>query len=139
MFRIAGHINDLRFGVRASYVLGQFRAAHHRHHHVREQKVDGLAVLAAEFECSHPVGGGEDGKGHVLEHVTNEAAHLFLVLSQENRLSPARRLFGLSVTRGERFPMRTGSREVHREGSPLAEFALERDEAAVLPDDTVDG
>src|SRR5213593_3179723 len=108
MFRIAGHINDLRFGVRASYVLGQFRAAHPRHH-------------------------------HVLEHVTNEAAHLFLVLSQENRLSPPRRLFGLSVTRGERFPMRTGSREVHREGSPLAEFALERDEAAVLPDDTVDG
>ena len=59
MIRVPRHEKNFCFRPGSAQAPGQFRATHLRHHDIRDQKVDGTAVLLANFQRFNSIPGTE--------------------------------------------------------------------------------
>ena len=75
-------------GRRAATLLRHYRTGHLRHHHVRQQQMNGAVVLGAGGQGVFCVARFQDLVSPRCQRQANQRAHPFLVFDHQDRFRP---------------------------------------------------
>ena len=142
---VTGDEQDLEIVANGGQALGQFAAAHLRHHHVGDQQVDGALVLGADLDGVRAVGRFQHGIALAAQNLADQRADTGFVLHHQDGLNGHFVLGGGGLVRRPgsnglnhlRRRLFGRSRKRDAEGGAFARFADHRDVAAALLDDVV--
>src|SRR5690348_3810300 len=140
LLKIAGHIGDFDARQENVKALAELEAPHFGHDHVRQDEMDGFAHAAGGGESFESVLCGEHTVAGGAKEFRSEFPHFFFILDNENCFSWLSGFGGDERgVHGMVFERLFGAWKVKLEASALAGRGVQRDEAAALLDDAVNG
>ena len=122
----------------SQYLLRDFLAEHVRHDDVGDEQVDLALVAAGDVEGFRAVGRGDHLVAVAGEDPLGDLAQGFLVLDDQDGLSPGRALVGRGLGR-QRTAASVVTGSVMLKVVPAAGFGVDPDVAVGLGEDPVDG
>ena len=79
---VAGHVHDFEVRVRSGQAIYQFRTTHPLHHDIGQQQINLTRMRLRPFERGFPVIRFYHGVAVLLEELSRQAAHDFIIFDQ---------------------------------------------------------
>src|SRR3954470_544553 len=109
-----------------------------RHDDVGDQKMNGPVKLFCDLHCLKSIGCADDIVPLVLEDFTDQLPDNVLILDHEDRFKIIGLLHRSGMVSGE-INRSSDLGQINAESAALAEFAFDRNCAAGLPDNSING